>query len=150
MWDFDHVAQAVAAALEGIPQPTDTWNAGSTWNQGETWNEALAHPTVSVFAVSPASFNPPAYIVGRPETVELDVPAFTVDQINLAVLCFVGLGQDTALGELLRSARDAIRKDRSLGGRVQTARTIRFRNWAIMNISGAEFLKAELLLEVWA
>jgi len=126
MWDFDHVSKAIAAALDPV---------------GEG---------ISVFAVSPASFNPPALVVGRPETVELDNPAFSVDLVNLAVLAFVGIGEDQQLGELLRRARDTLAADRSLGGQVRTCRTIRFRNWAIMNISGADYLKAELLLEVWA
>lgn len=96
----------------------------------------------------PATLNAPSLVVSYPTTVVKHSPAFAVDQASLAVLAAVGVEDGDNLDGLLSVATSAIESDPSLGGAVQYAKPVEWRNWRIMTSAGASLLVAELALEI--
>jgi hypothetical protein len=64
------------------------------------------------------------------------------------VLGAVGVEDGDGLDDLLEAATVAIEADPSLGGAVQYAKPVEWRNWRIMTSAGASLLVAELALEI--
>jgi hypothetical protein len=104
--------------------------------------------TITVLAAPPATFNPPALLVGYPATVVKHTPAFGVDLASLAVLAAVGAPEADSLDSLLSSATAAIEANPSLGAVVQHAKPTEWRNWRILNVAGIDMLAADLALEI--
>jgi hypothetical protein len=104
----------------------------------------------AVFATPPRTFNPPAVIVRLPDSIEPSGAAFTIDRAEVGVLCAVGADQTAELYSLLGEVRKAILANRTLGGAAQVVAVVNYRNFAQMNVGGADYLTAELLLEIHA
>jgi hypothetical protein len=103
---------------------------------------------VTVHDKPPSTLNAPALVVSYPTTVTKHSPTFAVDQAALAVLGAVGVEAGDDLDGLLQLATDAIEANPSLGGAVQYAKPVEWRNWRIMSSAGASLLVAELALEI--
>jgi hypothetical protein len=100
----------------------------------------MEHPTFTV--------NPPAIVVGRPSEVRYSTAFFGVDDITLPVLCMAGAEQDDAVAELIGVVNAAVNADPTLGGVVPVADCTGERSWRVINISGAEYLGAEAIVEI--
>jgi hypothetical protein len=109
---------------------------------------AATDGTVTVLEQPPATFNPPALVVGYPQTVSLHNPAFAVDQAALTVLAAVGAPEGDDLDGLLEVATRAVEGDPTLGGAVQIAKPTEWRNWRMLTVAGVDMLTAELALEI--
>lgn len=104
-------------------------------------------PEVAAFEAPSATFNVPAFVCQYPTLVVFDTRAFGVDVVTWPLLVAVGLEQAGQLDALIATARAAITLDPTLGGAVQIARPTESRNWRILNVAGAEYLGADLVLE---
>ena len=104
---------------------------------------------VKVHSIPPRTFNPPAVIVRLPDTVE-PTAAMGVDTVNIGVLCAVGGDDITPLFDLLTAVRKAVRADRGLGKTVQACDPINYRNFGTMSVGGADYLVAEVFLQIQA
>ena len=105
-------------------------------------------PPASVFAQPPSTHNPPALVVQYPSQVLLHTPAFTVDTATVSVLAVGGLDDPGTVDALLAATVRAVEADNQLGGAVQYARPTQHRPWRIVNVAGADYLTAELELEL--
>jgi hypothetical protein len=105
--------------------------------------------TVPAFAQPPETFNPPAYIVGYPRTVNYRMLVFGVDEALLPMLAAAGPGEVDRVDELLQLAYDAIAAaDQTLGGLVQVLDPGPQDNWRLLKVAGVDVLCADLLLRV--
>jgi predicted NBD/HSP70 family sugar kinase len=120
----------VAAALAGMLGPLD--------------------PSVAVFEAPPPTFGPPAYIVWYPQTVTYDAFAFTVDLVLLPILCVAGLGEWDRVDGLVAAAKKAIDADPQLAGTVAVAKAATNSGWRQLAVAGADYLGADLVLEIRA
>lgn len=105
-------------------------------------------PPASVFPEPPSTYNPPALVIQYPTTVTLHSPAFAVDTAAVSVLAVAGLEEPDTVDELLALAVAAVEGDSSLAGTVQYAHPVGHRLWRIVNVAGADYLTAELALEI--
>jgi hypothetical protein len=105
-------------------------------------------PPASVFAQPPSTYNPPALVIQYPTSVMLHQPAFTIDTASLSVLAVAGLEEPDTVDLLLALAVAAVEGDSQLGGAVQHAHPVEHRLWRIVNVAGADYLTAELALEI--
>ena len=105
-------------------------------------------PPASVFAQPPSTHNPPALVVQYPSQVLLHTPAFPVDTATVSVLAVAGMEEPDTVDALLELAVQAVEGDCQLGGAVQHARPLEHRLWRIVNVAGADYLTAELVLEI--
>jgi hypothetical protein len=103
---------------------------------------------VTVLDTPKVTFNPPALTVGFTVTVTKHSPAFAIDTAQLNVLAAVGPMDADALDDLLGAATEAIEKDPTLGGAVQTTVVTEWRNWRALTVSGGENLVADLSLRI--
>jgi len=116
----------VAAALAAVLQPLD----GS----------------VSVFAAPPETFNPPAFIVGYPRTVNYRMH-FSTDEALMPVACACGVAEVDRVDGLLRTAYDALANtDQTLGGLVQVMDLGPQDNWRLLRVAGIDVIAADLVL----
>jgi hypothetical protein len=109
---------------------------------------AAMTPPASVFTEPPATYNPPALIVQYPLPVILHQPTFAIDTASVIVLAVGGLDDSMTVDALLATAVAAIEADSSLGDVVQYCRPVEHRTWRIQNVAGADYLTAELALEI--
>jgi hypothetical protein len=109
---------------------------------------AATDEVVTVHDKPPSTLNAPALVVSYPTTVTKHVPTFAIDQATVAVLGVAGVEDGDGLDELLDDATTAIEADPTLGGAVQYAKPVEWRNWRIMTSAGASLLVAELALEI--
>ena len=112
--------------------------------------KAATDDTPAVFAQPPRTFNPPAVIVRMPESVEPAAVGMTVDRAMVPLLCAVGADQMPELMGLLGQVRKAVLAQRSLGGIAQATWPASYRNFALITVAGADYLSAEVLLEIHA
>jgi hypothetical protein len=105
-------------------------------------------PPASVFAQPPSTHNPPALVVQYPSQVILHSPAFAVDTATMSVLAVAGLEEPDTVDLLLSLAAQAVEEDAQLDGAVQYCRPTQHRLWRIVNVAGADYLTAELELEI--
>ena len=105
-------------------------------------------PPCSVFAQPVATYNPPALVVQYPALVTLHQPAFAVDTADISVLAVAGLDDPYTVDVLLAAAAAAVQADPQLDGNVQLARPTELRPWRIATVAGADYLMAELALEI--
>jgi hypothetical protein len=110
--------------------------------------EAATADLVTVHDKPPSTLNAPTLVVSYPTTVVKHTPTFAIDQASVAVLGAVGVEDGDGLDDLLEAATVAIEADPSLGGAVQYAKPVEWRNWRIMTSAGASLLVAELALEI--
>jgi len=110
--------------------------------------EVATASTVTVLETPPATFNPPALVVNYPATVTKHTPAFGVDLAALTVLAAVGVSEGDSLDGLLGTATAAIEADPTVGGAVQHAKPLEWRNWRILTVAGIDMLAAEVALEI--
>lgn len=103
---------------------------------------------VTVHDKPPATLNAPTLVVSYPTTVAKHNPAFSIDLASVAVLGAVGVEDGDGLDTLLGVATTAIEANPSLGGAVQYAKPVEWRNWRIMTSAGASLLVAEIALEI--
>ena len=109
---------------------------------------AATDDLVTVHDRPPSTLNAPALVVSYPTTVTKHTPTFAIDEASLAVLGAVGVEAGDGLDELLEDATTAIETDPTLGGAVQYAKPVEWRNWRIMTSAGASLLVAELVLQI--
>lgn len=109
---------------------------------------AAMTPPASVFSQPPSTYNPPALVIQYPTQVLLHQPAFAVDIATVSVLAVAGLEESDTVDELLLLAVEAVEGDPQLGDTVQIARPVEHRPWRIVNVAGADYLTAELALEI--
>jgi len=102
----------------------------------------------TVFATPPETFNPPAIIVGYPQSVDYDLAAFGVDLVQLPVAACAGAAEVAKVDAYLAQARELIAADLTLGGVVKACRARAQSNWRRLNVAGAEILAADLVLEI--
>ena len=105
-------------------------------------------PPASVFAQPPSTHNPPALVVQYPSQVLLHQPAFPIDTATVSVLAVAGLEEPATVDALLSATVAAVEADGQLGGTVQFCRPTQHRLWRIVNVAGADYLTAELELEI--
>lgn len=123
-WDLEPVAHAIADLLGAIDA------------------------TVKAYPAAPETFNPPAYVVGWPSTVDYDIQQFGIDVATIPVAAAAGVEEIDRVDQLLDAARKAIDADLSLGGTVQYARTATQTNWRPMRVAGIDMLLADLIVEI--
>jgi hypothetical protein len=109
---------------------------------------AALTPPASVFPEPPATYNPPALIVQYPTQVLLHQPTFAIDTATVSLLAVGGLDDSGTVDVLLAVAVDAVEADPQLGDAVQYCRPVEHRLWRIQNVAGADYLTAELSLEI--
>lgn len=103
---------------------------------------------VSVFDHPPPTFNIPAFVVAYVDTVDYNSPAFGIDLVSLPLICAAGQDQPDVVDELLTIAAAALNADITLGGVVQALKVTQQRSWRQLVVGGAEYLAAELALEI--
>jgi hypothetical protein len=123
-----------------------------SWNRAQVADAVvgLLQPfdaTVTCFVAPPATFNPPAYVVGWPTTVVYDTRLFGIDVATLPVAAAGGVEETDRVDELLETARKAL-DDGNLSGTVQHARVMSQANWRPVRVSGIDMLVADLVLEI--
>jgi hypothetical protein len=105
--------------------------------------------TATVFAKPPFTLNAPSIVIGRPSEVRYSQAAFGVDAATVAVTVVAGADQDETAAELIGVVRSAIAPpDEGLGAVVQTCQDSSERNWGHVNVSGADLLRADVILDV--
>ncbi|HSS11148.1 MAG TPA: hypothetical protein VLL25_14775 [Acidimicrobiales bacterium] len=104
--------------------------------------------TVKVHPFPVQTFNVPAVIVAWPDLVEPSRVAPSVDRVRLPVMCAVGLDRTDQLSMLMEDTAAALYRDRSLGGLARQLAVAMYRNYRAVNVAGADFLTAELLLDL--
>jgi hypothetical protein len=113
---------------------------------------AAVDDSVPAFAVPPDTFNPPAYIVGYPRTVNYRTPQFGVDEAQLPLAVACGVAEVDRVDDLLRRAYDALSAatatDPTLGGTVLLVDPGPQDNWRLLKVAGVDVLAADLLLRV--
>jgi hypothetical protein len=110
---------------------------------------AAIDPAVPAYAEPPETFNPPAYIVGYPRTVNYRTPTFGVDTAQLPMLAAAGAGEVDRVDELLAAAYDAIAAaPKPIGGIVQLVEIGPQDNWRLLRVAGVDVLAADLLLTI--
>ena len=127
-WDRPYAAAALAVTLEDAT--------------------ADMVPPCSVFAQPPSTHNPPALVIQYPSQVLLHQPSFAVDTASVSVLAVGGLDDPTTVDGLLSAVVSAVEGDPQLGDVVQYCRPLQHRLWRIANVAGADYLTAELELEI--
>lgn len=127
-WDRPYAAAALAVVLEDIT--------------------ADMVPPASVFAQPPSTMNPPALVIQYPTQVLLHQPTLAIDTATVSVLCVGGLDDPTTVDGLLSAAVSAVEGDPQLGDVVQYCHAAEHRLWRIANVAGADYLTAELVLEI--
>ena len=105
-------------------------------------------PPASVFAQPPATHNPPALVIQYPTQVMLRQPTFAIDTATVSVLAVAGMEEPATIDALLALTVAAVEADEQLGGTVQHCRPTQHRLWRIANVAGADYLTAELELEL--
>lgn len=109
---------------------------------------ALADPTVSAFAVQPATFNVPALICTDPATVTKRSAGMGVDQAEFIVVAAVGLEQADDLDDLLTLADTCVLADPTLGGVCLTSMVIECRNFRALNVGGSDYRAADMAIRI--
>jgi hypothetical protein len=104
--------------------------------------------SIRVFATPPSTLNPPAYVVGYPQTVDYDLPTFGVDVAALPVMAAAGAGEVDRVDELVMLAKDALKPETNLGGAVVSCRPRSQSTWRLLTIAGVDVLAADLVLEI--
>jgi hypothetical protein len=107
-------------------------------------------PAVSVFDTPPATFNAPALIVGYERRVQHDASAFGTDDVEQPISAAAGLGEHYRIASLLAAAKVALEADPTCAGTVQNLRPTTRENYRSLNVGGADFLFADLVLEIRA
>ena len=109
---------------------------------------AADSPSPSIFDRPPATFNVPAYIVAHPQTVVYGGPAFGIDLATVPLICAAGMEDVDTVDQLLDLASDSLPADPTLGGVIQNIDATEQRNWRVINVAGADYLTADLILEI--
>jgi hypothetical protein len=108
--------------------------------------------TATVFAKPPFTLNAPSIVIGRPSEVRYNEVAFSIDMATVPVTVVAGADQDETAAELIGVVRSAIAPDSAtgegLGAVVQTCQDRSERNWAHVNVSGTDLLRADVVLEI--
>jgi hypothetical protein len=123
-WNRPKAAAALAAALEGV------------------------EPAVTCFTSPPYTLNPPAYVVGLPESVTYDTAAFGIDDAELPVICLAGDGDFDTVDDLKAAAIAAIAADTGLSGSVAVAVAASERNWRRITAGGAQMSAVDLIVNI--
>ena len=110
--------------------------------------EAVSAGLVSCFDRPPAVFNAPAYVIGYPDTVQINDPAFGIDLATMSVICAQVVDMSDGLDDLLAAAAKAVDADVTLGGVVQVAQVKEQRAWRATSVGGVQMLLAELSLQI--
>jgi hypothetical protein len=103
--------------------------------------------TVWVYEKPPGTVNPPAVIVGRPTEVRYSIPAFSIDEATLPVICVGPLDGDDVVDGLVGQVRASF-GDPTLGRVVQACWPVDERAWRQASIAGVEVLLADVNLTI--
>jgi hypothetical protein len=104
--------------------------------------------TATVFDKLPFTLNAPSIVIGRPSEVRYSEVAFSIDMATVPVTVVAGADQDETAAELIAVVRSAIAADESLGGVVPSCVPTSERNWAHVNVSGTDLLRADVVLDI--
>jgi hypothetical protein len=104
--------------------------------------------TATVFDKPPFTLNAPSIVIGRPAEVRYSEVAFGIDAANVPVTVVAGVDQDETAAELIAVVRSAIAADESLAAAVALCVPTSERNWTHVNVSGADLLRADVIVEV--
>jgi hypothetical protein len=104
--------------------------------------------TVSVFAVPPSTLNVPAVVIAHPAEVRYGVSALGIDEASLTVVCVGAFGGEDAIEDLIALVRGVVMADPQISSSVLSAAPGTQRNWRAVKIGGADFLAADLLLDI--
>jgi hypothetical protein len=104
--------------------------------------------TASVFDKPPFTLNAPSIVIARPTEVRYSEAAFSIDAAAVVVTCVGGADDDETVSDLIGVVRSAIAADESLGGTVALCVPMSERNWAHVNVAGADLLRADVVLDI--
>jgi len=105
-------------------------------------------PPPTVYDRPPASFNPPAIVIGVADPVDYSTPAIGVDTAGeWSITVAVGVEGAFTADELIRTMRAGLTLDPTLGGVVQLCRATGSRNWRWVQLTGGDYLTGDLILE---
>ena len=102
----------------------------------------------ATFATPPQSFNVPAIVVSYPRQIRYSTVAFSVDDVELVVTCFGGMDSVLVVDTLADIVRQSVLSDPSIGSTVISAHPLEQLNWRAMNVAGADFLAADVVLAI--
>lgn len=103
---------------------------------------------VSVFNHPPLTLNAPALVVGRPTEVLYATAGLGVDNAQLPVICIGPTEGEDVVDGLIAIVRQVIAADPTLGGVVRVVTAPMERSWRAVRIGGADFLAADVVLQV--
>jgi len=109
---------------------------------------AATDGTVAVFPKPPQTINPPAIVVGRPRLVRYATVAFSIDDVELSVLCAGPIDGDDTVDALADTVRRACLTDRTLGGTVSVAYPYEQGQWRASNVAGIDLLVCEVIVAI--
>jgi hypothetical protein len=127
-----------------------------------TWDRSVAAPALAqaltdaatasgelatAFANPPTTLNPPALVVAYPISVRFAATAFSIDEVQLPVICFGQIDGPDVVSRLVTFCREAV-FDTQLGGAVQTCYATEERNWRPVNVAGTDLLTAEVVFTI--
>jgi hypothetical protein len=102
---------------------------------------------VAIYDHPPKSFTPPALIIQLPTRVIPHSPAFGTDTAEWTVLAGVDVEGADYLDDLLRTVTDVVELEPTLAGESVNTRVTEWRNYRVLNVTGADYLVAEAALE---
>jgi hypothetical protein len=124
-----------------------SWNRTTAAAAITTALQATLGETVWVYERPPGTVNPPAVIVGRPTEVRYSIPAFSIDEATLPVICVGPHDGDDTVDQLATQVRASF-PDPTLGGIVQACWPVDERAWRQASIAGVDVLLADVTLTV--
>ena len=105
---------------------------------------------VTVFDRPPPTFNPPAIVVARVESVSYGTAAMGRDEVTLPIVCVGAVDGDEDLDDMRAVVKAAIDDDVTLLGSVQAGWAVEERNWRQLSIAGGDVLAVDLMLTIQA
>ena len=104
--------------------------------------------TTNIFASPPMTLNPPAVVVGRPLEVRYATGGLGVDEVELPIVCLGPMEGDDVVDGLITFVRGVVMADPSAGSVLRTTWPSLQRNWRAVRIGGADYLAADVVLNI--
>jgi hypothetical protein len=103
---------------------------------------------VAVFDHPPLTLNTPALVVGRPTEVLYGVAGMGTDEAQLPVICIGPMEGEDVIDGLIGIVRGVVASNGTLSGVVRSVTAPMERSWRRVDIGGAKFLAADVVLQV--
>lgn len=104
--------------------------------------------TTNIFPSPPMTLNPPAIVVGRPLEVRYAEAGLGVDAVELPVICLGPMEGDDVVDALITFVRSVVMADPSVGRTLRSTSPSLQRNWRAVRIGGADYLAADVVLNI--